>query len=254
METFFVNHIGLVYKFGKQQKYTIWGKDKGEDDANTKKGNPFEIKDSDGDGVMDELDVQPMTPKGVKVYGDGSAVDSDKDGVPDHKDKCPFKKGPAVLQGCPPGKDTDGDGVYDEEDNCITIPGPKSNRGCPEIPNSVLKELNYIAKRIFFETDRAVIKSMSYNDLGRMADIMKKFPPIRFYVDGHTDSKGNYSYNVSLSRRRAKAVKEFLENLGVNGNQLEARGFGETRPIASNNYAGGRQLNRRVQIKLIKNE
>lgn len=255
LETFFVNHIGIVYKFGKKERYTIWGKDKGKEedsDASSKNKMPFDLKDTDGDGVMDEFDVQPMTPKGVKVYGDGSWVDSDKDNVPDYKDKCPFKKGSPALNGCPPNKDTDGDGVYDDQDDCITIPGPKSNRGCPEIPNAVLRELNYIAKRIFFETDRAVIKARSYNDLGKMADIMKKFPKVRFYVDGHTDSKGNDSYNMALSRRRAKAVKEFLENLGVNGNQLEARGFGETRPIASNNSEGGRQLNRRVRIKLIK--
>ena len=255
LETFFVNHIGIVYKFGKQEKYSIWGKDKDEkDDTNSKNGNPFELIDSDGDGVMDEFDVGPTTPRGVKVYGDGSAVDSDKDNVPDYKDKCPFKKGAPVLQGCPPAKDTDGDGVYDDQDDCITIPGSKTNRGCPEIPNSVLKELNYIAKRIFFETNRAVIKSRSFNDLSRMADIMKKFPKVRFYVDGHTDSTGNYSRNMVLSRRRALAVKEFLENLGVNGNQLEARGFGQSRPIASNNYEGGRQLNRRVRIELIKKQ
>lgn len=252
LETFFVNHIGIVYKFGKQEKYTIWGKDKTEDDDTNKKGNPFDLKDTDGDGVIDELDVQPMTPKGVKVYGDGSAVDSDKDRVPDYKDKCPFKKGLPGLDGCPRNKDTDGDGVYDDQDDCITIPGSKSNKGCPEIPNSVLKELNYIAKRIFFETNRAVIKSRSFNDLGKMADIMKKFPKVEFYVDGHTDAIGNYTYNMSLSRQRAIAVKVFLENLGVNGNQLEARGFGETRPIASNNYEGGRQLNRRVRIELKK--
>ena len=80
---------------------------------------------------------------------------------------------------------------------------------------------------------------------------MKKFPNVRFYVDGHTDSKGIDAYNLSLSKKRALAVKEFLENLGVNGNQLEARGFGETQPIASNATEGGRQLNRRVRINLI---
>lgn len=252
LETFFVNHLGLVYKLGKQEKYSIWGKDETNVDENSKKINPFKLKDSDGDGVIDELDIQPMTPRGVKVYGDGSAVDSDKDGVPDYKDKCPFKKGSPALQGCPKNKDTDGDGVYDDQDDCITIPGAKSNRGCPEIPNSVLQELNYIAKRIFFETDRDVIKARSYDDLGQMADIMKKFPKIGFYIDGHTDSKGNDSYNMALSRRRAMAVKKFLENLGVNGEQLEVRAFGETRPIASNNTEGGRQLNRRVRINLKK--
>jgi len=250
LETFFVNHIGIVYKLGKAEKHTIWDKEK-EKESLPQNTGVFDLTDTDGDGVIDELDVEPMTPKGVKVYGDGSAVDSDSDQVPDYKDKCPFKKGLSALEGCPESIDTDGDGVYDDEDECVKIAGSKANKGCPEISNTVLEELNYIAKRIFFETNGAVLSARSYDDLGKMAIIMKKFPNVRFYVDGHTDSKGNDAYNLSLSKKRALAVKEFLENLGVNGNQLEARGFGETQPIASNATEGGRQLNRRVRINLI---
>lgn len=250
LETFFINHIGIVYKFGKKQNYSIWDKDEyGEKKSGTVQ--KLKIKDTDGDGVIDELDIEPMTAEGVKVYGDGSSVDSDQDKVPDYKDKCPFKKGSPALQGCPPSKDTDGDGVYDDVDDCKTVPGSPSNSGCPEIPNSVLKELNYIAKRVFFENNRAVIKPRSYSDLDKIASIIKKYPKVGFYIDGHTDSVGNYTYNMALSRRRAIAVKEFLENLGVDGTQLKARGFGETRPIASNNSEGGRQLNRRVRIELM---
>ncbi len=186
-----------------------------------------------------------------EVYGDGTSVDSDMDQTPDYKDKCPFKKGKPYLQGCPPTKDTDGDGVFDDVDDCPTIPGPISNNGCPTIPESVLQELNYIAKNIYFETSKTTIKPRSYGDLTRIADILQEFPNVRFYIDGHTDNQGNDTYNLALSRRRAAVVVTFLENKGVDGRQLESRGFGESRPIESNSSPGGRQLNRRVEIQLI---
>ena len=251
-EIFFTSSVGAVYKFGSKRKHLKWTNPF--DEALIEMGdggNNFEIKDIDGDGVIDELDKDNYTPKGVKVYGDGTSIDSDMDQTPDYKDKCPFKKGKPYLQGCPPTKDTDGDGVFDDVDDCPTIPGPKSNNGCPTIPESVLKELNYIAKNIYFETGKAVIKPRSFGDLTRIADILQQFPNVRFYIDGHTDNVGNDTYNLALSRRRAAAIVTFLENKGVDGRQLESRGFGESRPIESNSSPGGRQLNRRVEINLI---
>lgn len=251
-EIFFETNLGVVYKLGGKRKHIKWINPFDQAIiASGNKGGKFKLKDTDGDGVIDELDKNNYTPKGVKVYGDGTAIDSDNDKTPDYKDKCPFKKGKPTLNGCPPSKDTDGDTVYDAVDDCPTIPGSVANNGCPEIPNSVLTELNYIAKNIYFETNKNVIKSRSYGDLIKIAEILREFPNVRFYIDGHTDSVGNDSYNLSLSRKRAEAVKIFLESNGVNGNQLEARGFGENRPITSNNSPGGRQLNRRVEINLI---
>lgn len=251
-ELFFTTSLGAVYKFGNKRKHLKWTNPY--DEALIEigdGGNEFEVKDIDGDGVIDELDKDNYTPKGVKVYGDGTSIDSDQDQTPDYKDKCPFKKGKPYLEGCPPTKDTDGDSVFDDVDDCPTIPGPKSNNGCPTIPESVLKELNYIAKNIYFETARAKIKPRSFGDLTRIADILQQFPNVRFYIDGHTDNVGNDTYNLALSRRRAAAVVTFLENKGVDGRQLESRGFGESRPIESNSSPGGRQLNRRVEISLI---
>ena len=251
-ELFFTSSIGAVYKFGSKRKHLKWTNPF--DEALIEMGDgggSFDIKDIDGDGVIDELDKDNYTPKGVKVYGDGTSIDSDMDQTPDYKDKCPFKKGKPYLQGCPPTKDTDGDGVFDDVDDCPTIPGPKSNNGCPTIPESVLKELNYIAKNIYFETAKAKIKPRSFGDLTRIAEILQQFPNVRFYIDGHTDNVGNDTYNLALSRRRAAAVVNFLENKGVDGRQLESRGFGESRPIESNSSPGGRQLNRRVEINLI---
>ncbi len=251
-ELFFTTSLGVVYKFGSKRKHLKWTNSY--DEALIELGDggsEFELKDIDGDGVIDELDKDNYTPKGTKIYGDGTSVDSDMDQTPDYKDKCPFKKGKPYLQGCPPTKDTDGDGVFDDVDDCPTIPGPISNNGCPTIPESVLQELNYIAKNIYFETSKTTIKPRSYGDLTKIADILQEFPNVRFYIDGHTDNQGNDTYNLALSRRRAAVVVTFLENKGVDGRQLESRGFGESRPIESNSSAGGRQLNRRVEIQLI---
>lgn len=250
-EIFFETNLGIVYKLGSKRKHIKWINPFDEAIIGAGKGTKeIKLEDTDGDGVIDQMDKDNYTPEGVKVYGDGTSIDSDKDGVPDYKDKCPFKKGLPYLDGCPPAKDTDKDGVFDDVDDCPTIYGSKNNNGCPEIPNSVLRELNYIAKNIYFETGKNIIKPRSFSDLNKIADILKEFPNVHFFIDGHTDNVGNDTYNMSLSRRRAMAVKEYLESNGVDGRQLEARGFGESRPKTSNSSEGGRQLNRRVEINL----
>ncbi len=87
-------------------------------------------KDSDGDGVVDELDLCPGQ-KGLKEFN--GCPDIDGDGVPDYKDDCPETPGPKEFNGCP---DTDGDGIPDKNDECPTEIGPKENNGCP-LPSSI---------------------------------------------------------------------------------------------------------------------
>ena len=142
-ETFFVNHLGITLKLGKEKEYIIWGKDKSK--------LPVQIKlpkhiDTDKDGVMDEFDIEPGTPTGVMVYGNGKAIDSDKDGLPDHRDDCPLKPGPIENKGCPMLKDVDGDGIYDFEDLCPLEKGPKENKGCP-IPDKKEPESETMAHK-----------------------------------------------------------------------------------------------------------
>ncbi len=255
-DAFFDTSLGVRYKIGGKRRHLKWVNPFDEAIIASGGGGSgnFELRDRDGDGVMDDLDKDNFTPPGVKVYGDGTSIDSDMDQTPDYKDRCPFKKGLPELNGCPPVGDTDGDGLNDDVDDCPTIPGPKSNNGCPVIPTSVLQELNYIAKNIYFEYDKADIKPRSFGDLNRIAEIIAEFPSVQFYVDGHTDSKGNDSYNSSLSKRRAQSVVEYLITRGVDVEQLQSRGFGESRPITSNNTEAGRQLNRRVEITLVRPE
>ena len=85
-----------------------------------------------------------------------------------------------------------------------------------------------------------------------MADIMKKFPKVRFYIDGHTDNVGSDSYNQTLSDNRSKSVVNYLTAKGIGANRLTNKGYGESQPIATNETDEGRQLNRRTEFKVIK--
>jgi outer membrane protein OmpA-like peptidoglycan-associated protein len=81
-----------------------------------------------------------------------------------------------------------------------------------------------------------------------MADVFNKYNDTTIVVAGHTDSVGSESYNQRLSDRRASAVANYLEDIGVRGSRLDAVGYGESRAKASNSSASGRQQNRRVEL------
>jgi OOP family OmpA-OmpF porin len=89
--------------------------------------------------------------------------------------------------------------------------------------------------------------------LTRVAENLKKYPRLRVELQGHTDSSGSDEYNLKLSERRANAVREYLISQGVSSQQLLARGYGETQPIADNSTAEGRAQNRRVVMKVLEN-
>jgi len=112
--------------------------------------------------------------------------------------------------------------------------------------------LNEYSKTILFDYDKATIRQESYSALQSIADIMKEYPTADFHVEGHTDSRGSDSYNEKLSRERAASVMQYLTTIGIPGSRLTSEGYGETRPIATNNTKAGRQQNRRVEISLKK--
>ena len=177
--------------------------------------------------------------------------DRDNDGVADKDDKCPDVAGPAENGGCP-WPDTDGDGVLDKDDLCPEVAGPASNKGCPEPDENEQKQLNQYAKTILFDTGKATIKFQSAEVLNQILNVLKKYPNSRFRIEGHTDSIGKRAKNMILSQNRADAVKVYLIQGGIDAGRLESQGFGPDRPIASNKNKKGRELNRRVEINLIK--
>lgn len=106
---------------------------------------------------------------------------------------------------------------------------------------------------VLFETNEYVIKPGAHNNLDRLADFLKRYEDRDVRIEGHTDSSGDDAYNMQLSERRADAVRQYLVSQGISPRRIVATGRGETTPVASNNTAGGRQLNRRVEI-IIENE
>ena len=206
--------------------------------------------DTDGDLVPDFMDKCPNTPKGIAVDAKGCPADADSDGVPDYLDKCPnSEKGSAVNdKGCP--MDSDGDGVPDKADKCPNTAGPASNDGCPEIKEEVKKRLNFATRGIFFETGKANIKAESFPKLDEIVSIINEYPDYNLRIGGHTDNVGTDASNLTLSQARMDAVKSYLVSKNVSDSRLEAQGFGESKPLASNKTAVGRAKNRRVEMEL----
>ncbi len=204
--------------------------------------------DSDGDGIPDHLDACPNTPGLAEFNG---CPDTDGDGIPDIEDECPEVPGPKANNGCP-WSDRDGDGVPDKDDLCPDLVGTIANNGCPEITESVIKALNSYAKTILFDTGKATIKDQSANVLNDIIGIMKEYPNTNFLIEGHTDSTGSESLNMGLSNDRANSVKDYLISNGIPSNRHKHAGFGEDRPIDTNNTREGRANNRRVEISLDK--
>lgn len=101
---------------------------------------------------------------------------------------------------------------------------------------------------VLFDTGKAHLKSGSRRNLEQLASALKNAGGRKVVIDGHTDSKGSDDLNQQLSEDRAEAVKNALIELGVDAGQIKTVGYGERYPVASNNTASGRQMNRRVEI------
>ncbi len=212
------------------------------------------LLDTDGDGVPDYLDECPNTPEAAYNYIDekGCPVDTDGDGVFDYMDECPNT--PAEARGYIDEKgcelDTDSDGVADWCDNCPTVAGLKENKGCPVVKREIRNLLKKAMQGIQFETGKAIIKPKSYGILNDIASTFIANPTYIVEVQGHTDDVGKDDMNMDLSDRRANAVRDYLIKQGVPADQLTAKGYGETMPIADNKTKAGRALNRRVEFAI----
>ena len=105
--------------------------------------------------------------------------------------------------------------------------------------------------QVHFAPGRANILADSYPLLDEVVDAVVRFGIKRVRVEGYTDSSGTRAANVRLSQARAEAVTDYLAQKGIPRKRLEAKGFGDARPIAPNLTARGRELNRRVEIVVL---
>jgi outer membrane protein OmpA-like peptidoglycan-associated protein len=220
------------------------------------------MKDSDGDGIPDDIDACPNEPEDHKDPdpNDGCPAppDRDGDGIPDQYDKCPDqpedKDGIDDQDGCPED-DADNDGIPDTKDACPKEPGqpdpdPKKN-GCPKFIHLEGSQVR-VLQQVHFQTGSATILPDSFPMLQEIVLLLKANPDIkRMRIEGHTDNRGNADMNLDLSKRRAASVRQWLVDHGIDSGRLESEGYGLTRPIASNDTDEGRALNRRVEFKIL---
>ena len=103
---------------------------------------------------------------------------------------------------------------------------------------------------VLFDTNKAELKSGGAHSLQKLADFLKQYPQRNAKIEGYTDSTGNADYNQGLSDRRANAVRTSLVDMGISNDRITTHGYGQESPVASNDTASGRQLNRRVEIIL----
>ena len=129
---------------------------------------------------------------------------------------------------------------------------PEKN-GCPKEYKLIVikKDRIEIKQQVHFETAKATIKRSSYPLLAEVADAIKSAELKGVRIEGHTDSDGSELYNLKLSQARADSVRTHLVEIeGIDSSLLEAIGFGESRPLASNDTPGGKAKNRRVEFHI----
>lgn len=106
---------------------------------------------------------------------------------------------------------------------------------------------------VFFDFDKWDLRPESYIELNRVVKLLMDNPAIEIEMSAHTDSRGSDEYNFTLSDNRAKSVMEYIVSKGIDASRITSHGYGETKPVATNDTDEGRQLNRRVEFKILKN-
>lgn len=234
-------------------------------------------RDSDRDGLPDSEDWCLGSPPGARVEPDGCAVgqavtraagafgatapatapapDADGDGVADAKDRCPgsARGTPVDAAGCARTRtttqathggaaDADGDTVADERDQCPRTPRGMDvdGHGCVQVEKVVLQGFAGASLRLTAEAQE-ILRSV--------AAALKADSGRRVEIGGHTDAVGASDRNQAVSERRAQAVKEFLITQGIAGSRLVVKGYGSSRPVATNATPEGRARNRRVEFR-----
>jgi outer membrane protein OmpA-like peptidoglycan-associated protein len=205
------------------------------------------------------LTEAPATP--TPTPGPAAPTDLDADGLVDGEDACPRsaedRDGFEDDDGCPE-TDNDSDGVPDATDRCPfvaeTINGVKDDDGCPDVGVSVVSIVGdhvVLAGVVRFRSGSATLEPSALPLLKQVASTLKAARSLSVEIQGHTDDVGSALKNVKLSQKRAEAIRAVLVKAGVAATRLVAKGYGPTRPRASNATPAGREQNRRVEFLIL---
>ena len=234
--------VGLTYAFGGDKKEEVAAVAAATTAATAV---TLDNGDDDKDGVSNSDDQCIYTPVGAAVDVNGCRLDDDKDGVANSDDKCPTTTmGVSVDKtGCALVLDDDKDGVSNSQDKCSnTVVGDKvDSNGCP------IQSLS-----VNFDTNSASIKDEYLPEINDYAVFLRNYSNYNANIIGYTDSRGDQEYNQKLSEKRAHAVKDMLEDKGVDTQQLSWEGKGESNPVADNTSKQGQAANRRIEVELTK--
>ena len=121
-----------------------------------------------------------------------------------------------------------------------------------DIPLQLIKTgESVVLKNIFFDTDKFDLKPESESELGKLIQLLKSNPQIKIEIGGHTDNAGTPEHNLTLSLNRAKSVYDYLVKNQINQNRLAYKGYGQTKPIDTNDTEGGKANNRRTEFSVV---
>lgn len=260
--THLFHSLGIVYRFGGKKEKVI------------APPPPPVVLDADNDGTPDASDECPNLPGRRETKG---CPDADMDGIVDKLDDCPNQAGLPQFRGCP---DTDGDGLSDKQDACPTVVGISKykgcpvpdrdqdgfndevdacpdeassvNKGCPEVAQEIVEQVVEAAKGVFFEKNKAILSKESFDNLDQIAEVLKKNPELNVDIEGHTDNTGSAERNAYLSQQRADVCKNYLVKKGIAAERITSTGYGDMKPIATNDTEEGRAQNRRTEFILSK--
>jgi OmpA-OmpF porin, OOP family len=220
--------------------------------------------DRDGDGIPDDVDKCPDDPEDKDNFEDEDGCpdpDNDKDGILDVNDLCPNdpedKDGWEDQDGCP-DPDNDHDRILDAADKCPNEPEVYNqymdDDGCPDQSKvKVRKGKLEIMDKIYFETDKAEIKPVSFPLLDNIAQVIIGNPQIQqIEIQGHADERGDDAHNLDLTERRSMSVRRALEQRNVEPGRLKNHGYGETKPICTQHNEDCWSQNRRVEFIILK--
>lgn len=107
---------------------------------------------------------------------------------------------------------------------------------------------------VYFDTNKYNINSASQVTLDKLSNVLKEYPDTNVLVVGHTDSTGDASYNMTLSKNRANSVRDYFVSQGLSSSRFTTNWFGETQPMYDNGTSEGRSKNRRVNLAILPNE
>jgi len=176
-------------------------------------------------------------------------------------DLCPNKPedkdGFEDKDGCP-NPDNDKDRILDVDDTCPNEPetynGHEDEDGCPDKGKVIVHQGRIeILEKIYFETDKAIIKPVSFPLLDAIIKTLKGNPQIlQIEIQGHADERDSHAHNLKLTDDRAHSVKSYIVNKGIDPHRLMAKGYGETRPVDKRHNEEAWSKNRRVEFVILK--